>query len=306
MQLTKFLKLRKAVESLDPNHIGKKLRELDTQLKSEGLLLKPEDTAITQEGIFYIEPRSGIATKVIAYVSDYVTHLSPEQRSNLSESGYTDSRSIEKFHRYHLMRCNVLTASERAHWVEPYRLTRRLDGTFYYRIVSEATKKRPMQVYQEIDGQRLYVCENCLWKVSSILVGTTPTNPKEFSPNEFFDVNCLRSWNSFGELSKDFGFMTNMYPEDWIEITRVRKEQTHYRCEYCYRDLSHPKLREYLHVNPTDYIENDEGYVRLECLCLACVAELPGKEQVKKKPELQRFHQLMNAVAPDESVAEAL
>ena len=81
MKLTKFLKLKRAIDSLDPHAIGKKLWQLDALLKKRGLRLDPSNTAITQEGIFYIEPETGIATKVIAYIADHPVVLTSAQVS---------------------------------------------------------------------------------------------------------------------------------------------------------------------------------------------------------------------------------
>ncbi len=300
MQLTRFLKLRKAVESLDPHHISKKLRELDDQLRGRGLLLSPQDTAITQDGIFYVEPRSGIATKVIAYVGDFVTNLTEAQRKNLAPEGYTDVGSMQRFHQYHLMRCDTLTTAEKERWPEKFRITRRMDGTFFYRIVDDGeAREKKTTVYQEIDRQPLYVCQYCLWKASSILSGVKSPKQETFNPRDFFDVNQMKSWNSLGALSKDFGFTKDMYPEDWLEICRVRKEQTNFHCEYCYRDLSDKNLRRFLHVNPTDHVENKEGYVRLECLCIGCIADLPGRAHLKERSEMRQFQAALAGPLPD-------
>lgn len=294
MKLTKFPKLKRAIEGLDPEHIAKKLSRLDEGLRNQGLRFDAQNTAVTQEGIFYIEPDSGIATKVIAYIPEYQIKLTSAQLQNLAPGGYTDKGSIEKFSHYHLVRCNTLTNAAKTGWTEPYRLSRRMDGKFHYRIVekTDSWKVKP-KVYQEIENQQLQVCPNCFVKVASILVTDTPLTRAEFDAKVFFDVDHLRSWNSFGVLSKDIGFTKDMLPHDWLEICRIRKEQAQYHCEYCFDDLSDPELRPYLVVHSIDHIENRQGYVKVQCLCLACIAEIPGYEHIKSRTELLIYKKLL-------------
>ena len=290
MKLTKFLKLKKAFEGLDAHLIGKKIRGLEEALHSRGLPFTPENTAITQEGIFYIDPESGVATKVVAYVPEFQTSLTKAQIANLDRRGYHDQESIEKFHPYHLMRCNTLVQAAREGWTNPYRLTKRVDGEFFYRIVNEEIPKSGIQeVYQEIDSQPLYVCEYCLLKLSSILPSAQGIKRNQFQVQAFFDVNMMHSWNSQGLLSKDFGFTKNMYPDDWLEICRIRKDQVTFHCECCFNDHSERSLRQYLFILPTDHVEGREGYFRLECLCIACLSELPNYAYVKSRPELKQY-----------------
>lgn len=290
MKLTKFLKLRKAFEGLDAHLIGKKIRALESELQGRGLPFVHQNVAITQEGIFYIDPSSGVATKVTAYVSDYPTSLSKAQLANLEKNGYHDQESIEKFHPYHLMRCNAFTQAQRDGWTEPFRIAKRIDSEFYYRIVNEDIPKSGIQeIYQEIENQPLYVCSSCLLKVTSILPSAQGVKREAFTLKAFFDVNMMHSWNSQGLLSKDFGFTKNMYPDDWMEICRIRKEQVTYHCESCFVDLSERIFRPYLHVVPSDHVEGQEGYVRLECLCIGCLAELPEYGYVQSRPEWAQY-----------------
>lgn len=291
MKLTQFHKLRRAVDALDPDLIRKRLKKLDAQLLDKGLPFDPANTVVTQEGIFYIEPESGIATKVMTYISDFPAELSEAQRKMLSPEGYSDKESIERFHPYHLMQCNTLMVSERNGWLEPYRITKRTDGKVPFRITAPIDKKRKTapEVYQVILRQQLYVCKYCFIKVRSILEGMNEEKREDFQAQKFFDVNLLHSWNSYGLLSKDFGFTTDMYPDDWLNICAVRKRQGGYRCEACCDDLSDDARRRYLCVTPTDHIVAQEGYTRLECTCVACLAEMPAYAEVKTRPEYREY-----------------
>ena len=137
MKFTNFLKLRRAIEALDFNIIGKKLGQLEAYLQSKGLELEPENTAFTQEGIYYIEPDSGIATKVVVYESEYVTELSAKERKTLDANGYEDSATIDKFGIYHLMQCNTLVEHSQNKWKQPHRVSKKQNAKFFYQIVSK-------------------------------------------------------------------------------------------------------------------------------------------------------------------------
>lgn len=287
MKFTKFQRLKKALERLEVNPIGRRIHDLEAQLQGRGLVLDPKNTAIIQEGIFYIEPDSGIATKVVAYNPNFVLQLDKQQKKQLLPDGYPDEDTISTFHSYHLMRCNLLAQAEKGGWEQPFRLSGRNDAQFYFRLVSDSNpRSKAFELYQEIERQRLFVCPYCLLKVSNLIISAQGQKREAFVLKTFFDVDFVRAWNSHGLLSKDYGFTRDMYPEDWKEICRIRKEQVRYQCEACFVDLSEEVLRRYLHVQASDHIEGKQGYVRLECFCVGCVAEqatamgLPIPEQL--------------------------
>ena len=297
MKFTRFIKLKRAIEALDPNIIRKKLGALEHQLKTKGLPLDPKNTAFTQEGIYYVDPNSGIATKVILYAQDYVTNLSKAQRKALKPQGYKDEGSLRRFDNYHLMYCNALADAIKANPHVSYRINRRLDAKFYYRIVSEPDPKTgKREVYQELNDQRLLVCRACLLKATSIVEGLEEENQQTFDLKKFFDVGSVKSWNSRGMLSKDVGFTTGWHPQDWEEICTIRKEQLDYQCECCGEDLSNPHLQKFLYIKPTDHVMGKAGYFRLECLCIACLIDNGHTQDDDGKDEHQQFLRLRDQV----------
>jgi hypothetical protein len=290
MRLTKFIRLRQALSNLDVNLIARRINRLEEILTQKGKIIEPENTAITQEGIYYIEPESGMATKIVLYISDHPMHLEgkPDKASYLT--GYTDQPTIARFHPYHIVRCNVLTQAEKEDWKTSYTMLQRNTGSFYYKIIKEPTNpKENPEIYQEIEHQKLYVCSNCLMKVSSIIDGVEGVKREAFPLKVFFDVDFTRSWMTHEKLSKDKGFLENIYPKDWLEICRIRKEQMQYHCEACMTNLSDRYLREFLYVHPTDHVLRKVGYVKLECLCIACLAEHPSRAQLKDLPDYIQY-----------------
>ena len=294
MRLTKFRRLRRAVEALSPHTVTRRIAALEEQLQSRGIPLEAQNTAITQEGIFHIDGSTGIATKVLLYNSEFEKDLTKAQQALLAPQGYGDSSSIEKFSPFHIMRCNALTSAAKQGWADGYRLSKRTSGRFFFRLLSkEAGKDGQKQVYQELEDQELYICKNCHWKVTSILVEARDAQREKFPLKKFFDVNFMRSWNSHGLLSKDYGFTKDMYPEDWLEICRVRRKQCGFCCENCSTDLSLEPLQRFLHVSPVDVVAGHEGYVRLECICIACLAEQEQFAHLRRSKELSEYAALL-------------
>ena len=305
MKLTKFVKLRQAIARLDYNVIAKKISRLELHLQQKGLALEMQNTAITQEGIFYIEPESGMATKVVAYIGSYTTKLNRAQKRDLLPGGYTDEATINEFAPYHILKCNTLTQAAGQGLLSDYTITKRETGNFYFRLVSGPKPDAPgWECYQEIESQKLFICEFCLMKVSTLLEDAKKLRRETFELKRFFDVDSSRSWNSRGRLAKEQGFMTDLYPNDWIEICRIRKEQAQFHCESCSSDLSDPALQTFLHIHPTDHIIGQLGYIRLECLCIGCLAEHPARRHLRELPEYQKYMQVVNGQTVIKSAAK--
>lgn len=302
MKLPKYFKLKQAIANLDVNLITNKINRLEELLTKQGQQIEPANTAITQEGIFYIDPESGMATKVVLYISDHSMELDRKPEKSTYLTGYTDQPTIERLNPYHIVRCNTLARAESEGWKEKYTILQRNTGSFYYRIIRAGVPEdKPVQVYQEIEHQRLYICQNCLMKVTSILDGVEGQKRESFPLKLFFDVDFTRSWMTHEKLSKDKGFLEGIYPKDWLEISRIRKEQMQYHCEACMTDLSDRHLRDFLYVHHSDHIMRKVGYVKLECLCIACLAEHPTRAHLKDLPDYMHYIRHLHRSQPGET-----
>ncbi|MCO6431750.1 MAG: hypothetical protein J5J00_12905 [Deltaproteobacteria bacterium] len=290
MKFTRFFKLRMAIANLDFQFVAKKIAELEERLTKHGQVIEPENTAVTQEGIFYIHPESGMAARVVLYKSDHPMQLESAPNKELYLTGYTGAKVIEKLNPYHLVRCNILTEEERKGWKTPYRLAQRTDGSFYYRFVKDTDQPLlERDIYQEIENQRLFICRNCFMKINSLVDGVSDLKRESFQLRYFFDVDFFGSWCRYGANSKEKGSLANIYPPDWEEIANIRKRQADYGCESCGIDLSDYRLRRYLYVHPTDHLKQKITYVKLQALCIACLADYPEREHFKNFPEYQEF-----------------
>lgn len=293
MQLTKFFKLRQAICNLDINLIYNRINKVEEHLMKNGLTFEPDSTAITQEGIYYIDSESGMATKVVLYIADHAIQLDKPQKKEVYLTGYSDQKTIETLHPYHIVRCNVLAQAESQGWRDKYLISHRTSGSFYYRIVNSGKRSKhsgeDLEIYQEIDHQRLFICQNCLMKVTTIVDEVQGIERENFPLKNFFDVDYTRSWMNHDKLAKEKGMMTDLYPKDWLEICRIRKEQVNYHCESCLINLSDPHLRDYLYVHHADHVKRQVAFVKLECLCIACLAEHPSRHHLKELPDYVRF-----------------
>ncbi|WKZ56690.1 MAG: hypothetical protein QY326_08145 [Bdellovibrionota bacterium] len=279
MKLPKFYKLRHAVANLDVHFLAKKIAELENRLTREGQSWELAHTAVTEEGVFYINPESGMATRVVLYEADHRVHIPSGGKRRKAEVVEIDDDNLDNLNPYHLLRCNTLTKIEREERVTGYRIAQRLDGTFFYRYVRKGDgAPSPEDVLEEIESQRLAICPNCFFKVTSLLEGVGTLTRETFKLEQFFNVDFFRSWCRYGEFARTKGSLSGMYPKDWDEICRIRKEQVQYHCESCSEDFSEGNRAALLYVHPTDHYKNKVSFVKLQCLCKDCYAIQTGQK----------------------------
>lgn len=271
MRITRFFKLRHAITNLDVHFLARTMAQLEERLTKEGQPWESENTAVTEEGIFYINPETGMATRVALYVADHSVRLPSVPRRRRQQTEVHEIDNITDFHPYHLLRCNALTKAEREGVTPGYRVAQRMDGKFFYRFVRELDEPtRSEEMLRVVPDLKLDICPNCFFKVTSLLEGIKDLKQDTFSISYFFNVDFFRSWCRYGEYSKSGNSLANMYPKDWDEICRIRREQVQYHCEACSADLSAPDQRKLLHVHPTDHYKKKVSFVKLQCLCPEC------------------------------------
>lgn len=289
MKFSRFAKLQRAVASLDKEYISKRIKRMEEHLTGKGMPLEPNCTAVTEEGIFYVSAEVGLATKVVLYMPDQPFLESDLDPQDLDENGYTDLEIIRKLNPYHIVRCNTLSYAEKNKWPVEYRIAQRVGAKFYCRFPDQTATVDSEDGSIEVENQKLLICPNCLLKVNSLFEGVHQFDRERFDLKYFFDIKYTRSWCRYDDNFKDQGSMSDMYPKDWLELCRIRMKQVHYQCESCDVDLSQPRLRKYLHVHHTDHEKSKVGYVKLECLCIACLADHPARQHIKDLPDYQQY-----------------
>jgi hypothetical protein len=309
MKVTRFFKLKRALQNLDVNYVANEIALLEDRLAGKGYRFDADNTAITYEGIYYIHPESGMAVRVALYDCVHPRSLSSELPNN---DGYIDDKKISTLNEYHLLRCNALVSVEKTAVEASLHMAQRFDDRFYYRykIQKDARDKKDHTYMQDIDNQKLIICRNCFMKVNSLLDGVEETDRENFHIKNFFDAEYFGSWTRYGDDYDPSESLANMYPKDWQEISRIRKEQVQHICEGCDNDFSAASARVFLHVHPTDYIKRRISYVKLECLCIGCLSDYPERAHFKNHPDLQRYQRYLaqgrrTDSVPDDNSIEA-
>lgn len=290
MRLTHFKRLRNAIANLDVNFIVNSVRALREELQGQGRPFDRKEVVITEEGIYYINARSGVATKVVLYLSDHEVVVEGKPEKQMTETGYTEPEVIEQFTEYHLLRCNLLTKAEMEGWKGNYRVAQRVDGKFFFRLVDALPNPDGSRdVFHEIESQQLNVCKNCLIKINSLLGRVLEFSQDDFELRYFFDSGFAVSWRAEKNYSRERGSLSDMKPVDLEHLYEIRKEQAHYICESCNLDMSPPKYRKYAFIQPIDHLVNKVSYVRLRCLCIHCRSEEADGEKYKKLTEYESY-----------------
>lgn len=287
MKLTQFIKLRHALTNLDLRFFARKTEELEERLGAQGQPWEPDNTAITEEGIFYINPESGMTTKVVLYQADQFLTRQELAAAENEESGAFQRKLSSNLNPYHLLRCNALTKASSEGATEGYKIAQRLDASFYYRFLKPPGRgESSAEVYREAMSQKLLICPNCFFKVTSLLVGVKDLTIETFVLEKFFNVDFFRSWSRYGERAKGGSSLASMYPKDWEVITKIRKDQVQYHCEGCGADLSSRTAQKGLRINPIDHTKRKIRYVRLQCLCPECFESqaLPSTRSLPASP----------------------
>ncbi len=285
MRLTRFVRLRNAIALLDMNYVAKRIHELRDLLSNDGLTFEPDNTVITEEAIFYIHPRSGMATKVALYRPFNLRPFPEKGRYSKQDAA---RESGETLNRYHIMRCNFLSHDERMGWKEYYQTVQRLDSAFTCQLVSEipqtptrALKSMPLIEVQgerlvtlfEYRNQHLYPCDHCLTKVNSLMDATPEYTPENFRLSMFLESGFESTWMTRGNYSKERGAFAEMYPSDYEAIVETRLRQAGHICELCNFDMSPIHLRHFARIHTEDYLSGGVSYIHIRCLCLGCRSE---------------------------------
>ena len=162
-------------------------------------------------------------------------------------------------YKFHLIDCATLKAMRKQNRYNKYVVSTSTTGKF---SVNRIINNRSVESVEE-----LHVCKHCLKQLKRRGYNFAYEN---FSIEEFFRIMNEDNSGNFTilPLENDLTAPTNVYPEDWAEISRRLKKKYNYTCQECGRNFSDCKF--WLHVHHKNGLKNDCRESNLEVLCYDC------------------------------------
>ncbi len=290
MKFTKFEKLSYIIAQLGAPPV---IANLEKQLLGEGIPVEPnkERIVIGQNGIFHIDP-SGILTKVIIHIVDKNINLryALKIKQHVEKNEFESPDLIKDLHKYHLVNCTTIERAEREGWrKEKYRMSRKHDGTFYYRFIEDNS------IVSEQSNQKLLACKNCLKEINNLLNKHYTTS--DFDLNNFLssDLQITHGLPKEGNYSDMCA--PNIYQSDWSEISKKYRALIGYQCENpaCpFPDLSESIYHQFLHTHHVSQDKSNSNYSNLRALCIYCHSNQANHEQMKSTSDYIRYTNLRN------------
>lgn len=285
MKITKFNRLKSAIISLGASPT---VVVIEKTLLGKGIPVNKnsEHIVIGDNAIYHIEP-SGILTKVVIHIVD--KNISSRYATNIREKviskDFENTELINDIHKYHITKCKTIERAEEEGWrKDKYRMSRRKDGTFFYRYIQNNA------VYIEKEDQKLNLCKNCL----KILNGNLNKNYNisNFNLNSFLNskIDIPKKLNQSGQY--DDLCVPNLYKADWAEISKKYRTLVKFQCENpdCPSpDLSKKDLHRYLHTHHVSMDKSNNNYSNLKAYCIYCHAQQPNHEQLKKTIDYKSY-----------------
>lgn len=288
MDLTKFNKLKLSVSNLGASP---KVTNLNKMLTGRGIpvLGNSEQLVVGDSGIYHVSP-DGLLSKTVIHIVDINIHAKYARELNefVKREDFESEYVLQKIHKYHLLRCKTIERAENEGWrKQKYHMSRRKDGYFYYRFVGNDI------VAHEREGQKLYVCKNCLDELTAI--SNTNYSRETFDLHDFLSSSFNQLMNLERTEKYTHECVPNIYRTDWAKISTAYRDQVKYRCESpnCPApDLSQPGYKKYLHTHHVSFDKSMNDYSNLQALCIYCHANKSNHANLKNLPDYREYVRL--------------
>lgn len=239
-------------------------------LETKGIDINIEDLLYGEDKTIQYKGR-----RVILYIRDWTL--------------YSDKHSISS-PKFHISYCQTLqkmfTQNRRGRYV----VASRNDGLFLVNIIENNEIKNTKEV--ELD-----VCSNCLHTInwmgySSQLSSSEKQEIKDrFTLENFFKYYPKDLIDSTGlyrdEIAKD-----NLYPKNWIYISKKLRDETNYSCQKCGLILKNHK--KFLDVHHIDGNKSNSLSSNLQVLCIECHSKI--HPHMRNSNRLREFLAIKNSL----------
>jgi hypothetical protein len=207
---------------------------------------------------------------------------------------YGGRRRKDWYPRYHLSHCSTLKEMTAEGRFERYVIAAETDGEFMLNMFRGSVPRK--------EKCRLPVCQNCLDGLAFDGFSLRHDGRlrreyvQSFAPAQFFAAYPRSLHPQTPRYRSDTGPI-NAYPDDFSRISNRIRERARWRCEQCGCNLTHERLRRYLHVHHRNGNRNDNKPANLRALCIACHAEQPRHGHLKSHPSYKAFLQLSSVTS---------
>ncbi len=285
MRITDFSHFRMAVEMLGipsiAGEISRKLRHGD-----EDVML--ENVVCGDDGLYCVIKRGEhfFLTRIILHIVNYKVHflnqLGRENALLAFRDGDYDAPELRKeIHKYHFSNCQTIKNMFKNDFGKKYKQSHRQDGKFRYMFIENNA------VSMEREDQKLNVCTFCLtWFRDKI---QQPLQAEKFLPSNFFENIDDAEWLPDCGYPPAATALPNIYPADFVKISKKFRASRNYQCEQCKIDLQHQNLQKFSECHHTDMNVTDNRIANLKCLCIKCHAEQPMHGRIKQQPRYREF-----------------
>lgn|GEM_PF-3179243 len=282
INLTKFDLLRLAVRKLGAKDGAELLPE---SIKLGFADLDPEDVVFGDSGLFYVDP-NGLVARVVVHIADIDSrYISSIAMNQLVLGQALSHNSIDQLHRYHIFNCGTLEEAKRGGWRDRYKLARKEDGLFFYRLLGNN------RVIKTIENQKLYICKRCHSFASSAELIELKKYWPEFELERFLN-GSIPHQNIEGDFLPASESTPSIYSSDWRRISKKFKEKVSWRCQsiHCAQpDLSMPSLQKFLEVHHRNLDKSNNNYLNLIAYCIACHSQQPNHGHIRSTPRFKEY-----------------
>lgn len=286
MKITNFDNLKLVIDAFGADHV---IADLERVLLQEGVSLNDnlERVVLGDESIYFIS-ETGALTRVIIHIVDYnlSSRYAVDVKDSVNKGEYESALVLSKIHKYHIVKCSTIEKADEQGWrKDRYKMSRRTNGDFYYRFISDSI------VFEERSSQKLNPCKNCLKAVNKEL--STNYTIMDFDLNDFLSVSLKSNLDKTINYADDC--VPNIYSNDWRRISSRYRELRNFQCEGddCpERDLSSNSYKKYLHTHHVSMDKSNNNYSNLKSLCVYCHANQPLHENLKHTPDYKSYVKL--------------